>query len=270
MPRIQEGRVEVEEGVVFGSGGSRPLRCDVYRPPEPGTRRVGVLLLHGGGWSRGDRSQLRGYGILLGRMGFVCVASEYRLTGEARWPAQLFDAKAALRWMRAESDALGIDPTRIAAQGNSAGAHLALMLGGTPNRPEFEGHGGNADAGSGCAACIAVYAPTQLLGANRRGSTMNFVADLFDADASDDVVRGASPITYASKDFPPTLLIHGNRDEIVPPAASLNMYGALADVGAEVELHMFAGAPHGFDAERALGHQCAELMALFLSRYLAK
>jgi len=144
------------------------------------------------------------------------------------------------------------------------------MLGATPNRVEFEGSGGSPDAGTSCAACIAVYAPTQLLFANRRSSTMGFVASLFEPQVSDDVVRAASPISYASKDYPPTLLIHGNRDEVVPPAASLNMYGALADAGADVELHMFAGAAHGFDRDRALARQCAALMALFLERHLGR
>src|SRR5690606_7269349 len=70
-----EGRVSVEEGVVFGTGGGRDLRCDIYRPPGEATEpRPCVVLLHGGAWRMGDRTQLRGYGILLGRLGYVCVA----------------------------------------------------------------------------------------------------------------------------------------------------------------------------------------------------
>ena len=118
MPVRQEGRVTVEENVVFATGGGRDLHCDVFLPPEAGTERTAILLVHGGGWLQGDRSQLRGYGILLARYGFVCVASEYRLSGEAVWPAQIHDVKAALRWVRANAEHYGIDPDRIAVSGN--------------------------------------------------------------------------------------------------------------------------------------------------------
>ena len=73
---------------------------------------------------------------------------------------------------------------------------------------------------------------------------------------------------YARKDFPPTMLVHGTDDELVAQENSLRMYEALRKAGATVELHMFAGQPHGFDAERSLGRQCADVMALFLSRYV--
>ncbi len=94
-------RVTIEEDVVFGTGGGRDLKCDVYTPPGGPASAPAVLLVHGGGWRNGDRTQLRGYGILLGREGYLCVASEYRLSGEAKWPAQIHDVKAALRRMRA-------------------------------------------------------------------------------------------------------------------------------------------------------------------------
>src|SRR5262252_2297249 len=133
------GRVTIEEGVVFGRGGDRELKCDVFTPPDMRRDRPSVLLIHGGGWFQGDRGQLRGYGIQLARHGFLCVACEYRLTGEARWPAQIHDVKAALRFMRANASSLGLDPERISVSGNSAGAHLSLMLAATPNVPTFEG-----------------------------------------------------------------------------------------------------------------------------------
>src|SRR5207302_107633 len=80
MTATETGRVTVEEGVVFGTGGDRELRCDIYTPPGRPTNAPGVLLVHGGGWRTGDRGELRGYGVLLGREGYVCVASEYRLS----------------------------------------------------------------------------------------------------------------------------------------------------------------------------------------------
>lgn len=265
MAKIQEGRVTIVRDVIFGEGGGRPLRCDIYYPPKPRPRQRSVLLLHGGAWMQGDRSQLQGYGVLLARTGLVCVASEYRLIGEARWPAQIHDCKAALRFMRASHADLGIDPDRVAVQGNSAGGHLALLLAGTQNLAELEGDGGHAGAGTQCAACLAIYPPTQLLGQHR---TSSMIRALFPADTPDEIVAQASPITHARKDFPPTLLVHGNRDTLVPCDASLSMYKALSETGADVELHMFNKALHAFDAERALGRQVADLMLLFLDRHV--
>lgn len=273
----ESGRVAIESGVVFGAGGGRDLRADVFTPPAGTSNGVGVLLVHGGGWVHGDRSQLRGYGILLGRIGYTCVASEYRLSGEAKWPAQLHDVKAALRWMRAESGRLGIDPQKIAISGNSAGAHLALMAAATPNLTEFEGDGGHADAGTDVAAVIAFYAPTNLdipprpTGTDTGSEALpDVVGLLFGNDRSRARVRDASPIHYVSAQFPPTLLLTGNRDEIVPPGESLRLYGALIENGARCELHVYEGAPHAFDAVPEFGRQCGAIMALFLDRHIVR
>ena len=260
------GRVTIERDVVFGSGGGRDLRCNVYWPPQKGSARPAVLLVHGGAWVNGDRTQLHGYGILLGRIGYVCVATEYRLAGEAKWPAQIHDVKAALRWMRANATHLGIDPNKIAISGNSAGAHLALLAAGTPDLPEFEGDGGNAGAGTQVAAAVGFYAPTQLYTPDRLNEVIAF---LFGPSYSETVARAASPLEYASRDFPPTLLITGNADELVPVESSFRMYQALSNAGAPVEMHVYAGAPHAFDAVPEFGRQCASIVSLFLDRYVA-
>lgn len=261
-------RVTVETDVVFGTGGGRDLRCNVYVPPQPGPNRPAILLVHGGGWTTGDRTQLHGYGILLGRIGFVCVACEYRLSGEALWPAQIHDVKAALRWMRANAGRLGIDPDRIAVSGNSAGGHLALMLAGTPGIPDFEGDGGNPGVPTGVAACVAYYAPTQLYdpGDTAAAGPLGF---LFGKGYPTEVAQAASPLAYAGATFPPTLLITGNQDELVAPGASFSMYRALVDAGASAEIHVYADAPHAFDATPEFGRQTAAIEALFLDRYVA-
>lgn len=258
-----EDRVRVEEGVVFGTGGGRDLRCDVYEPPAAVHKGIGVLLVHGGGWSQGDRSQLKGYGILLGRRGYTCVASEYRLTGESLWPAQIEDVKAAIRWMRANAKRLRIDPEKIVIEGNSAGGHLALVAAGTAGVADFEGEGGNPGVGSQVAAAIAFYPPT---GLERRG--WGGLPALFGAGAAVETLKSASPLTYAAKDYPPALIIQGNADEIVPAGEATRMYEALHDAGATVELHMFANQPHGFDADPRLGRECAGIMISFLERFV--
>jgi acetyl esterase/lipase len=266
MAEQQDGRVHVEYDVVFGQGGGRDLKCNIYHPPQEGTKRPAVMLIHGGGWMSGDRSQLHGYGILLGRIGYVCVAPEYRLAGESKWPAQIHDVKACLRWMRANAARLGIDPAKISVEGNSAGAHLALMAAGTPNEPEFEGDGGNAGVPTDVAACVAIYGPTILHG---QGDAVDGAIEfLFGRGASMEVARRASPIEWAAASFPPTLLVTGNRDELVPASWNLAMYNRLIEAGATAELHVYADAPHAFDATPEFGRQVAAIMALFLDRYV--
>ncbi len=266
MAEAQTGRVTVEQGVVFGTGGGRDLKCNVYHPPQEGTKRPAVLLVHGGGWMTGDPTQLHGYGILLGRIGYVCVSTEYRLAGESKWPAQIHDVKACLRWMRANAETLGIDPDKIVVEGNSAGAHLSLMVAGTANLPEFEGDGGNPGVATDVAACVAIYAPTVLYGQNdpQMPEALSF---LFGRGADVEVAKRASPVEWA-KHCPPTLLVTGNKDELVPAASSFAMYQRLIEAGVSAELHVYADAPHAFDATPEFGRQLAAIMTLFLDRYV--
>ena len=268
MVNGHSGRVTVEEGVVVGTTGQRDLKADIYTPPAGTSNGSGVLLVHGGGWRSGDRTQLRGYGILLGRIGYTSVACEYRLVDEAKWPAQIHDVKAALRWMRINSGRLGIDPAKIAVSGNSAGAHLSLMLAGTPNVAEFEGDGGHPGVPTDVAASISFYGPA-LLG--RPGAALSdTVHKLVGDDPTGERLQGASPITHVSASWPPTMLITGNQDQTVPDESSFYMYKALVEAGAKAELHVYEGAPHAFDALPDFGRQCASIMALFLDRHVVR
>ncbi len=260
-----ENRVAIEEGVLIDTIGGRELRYDVFTPPGAPRNAPGVLLIHGGGWAQGDPSQLRGYGIFLGRLGYVCVSAAYRLSGEAKWPAQIHDTKAALRWMKANADRLGVDPDRIAVHGNSAGAHLALMMAATANIPEFEGEGLNQGVDTSVRACIAIYPPVDIGPMPLQGMLLG----LMGANATAEDCRGASPVSYARKDFPPTMLIHGTGDEVVPWQASRQMYDALSKAGAPVELHLLEGLPHAFDANSAYSRGISSFIDLFLGRHMA-
>ena len=260
--------MEIEEGVVFGTGGDRELRCDVYHPPGSPEAAPAVILVHGGGWRTGDRTQLRGYGILLGREGYVCVAPEYRLVPASPWPAQIHDVKAAIRWTRAHAVELGIDPARVVIEGNSAGAHLALMAAGTPGHAAFEGDGGNAGVATDVTAVIAVYPPVVFSWPGWEPDRVPLMA-LAEAGTGELAVE-VSPLTYVTGGFPPTMLVHGTADQTVPVAASLRMYEALTAAGVPVDLHLYAEQPHAFDAEPRYGRQCAAEMQLFLERYAGK
>ena len=148
---------KIQKGVVYGQGGGRDLKLDLYRPDGEEPTRTAVLLLHGGGWRFGDRSKMELFGPGLARLGFIAVAPEYRLLAEAPWPVETEDVKAAIRWRKASAAVLDIHPDCIAVQGFSAGGHLALMAGGTQALPVFEGRGGNDEVSDRVAAVIAFF-----------------------------------------------------------------------------------------------------------------
>jgi acetyl esterase/lipase len=259
MLQLLPGHVKVEKDVVFGTTGKRDLKCDIYHPPLKEDHRPGLLLIHGGGWQSGDRSQLRYYGIQMARYGFVGLSCEYRLSAEAPWPAQIHDVKAAVRWMRANAARLGMDGDKICVTGNSAGAHLALMAGCETNG--LEGDGGNPGVSSKCAAICAIYPPTRV------HFNKNAVENKLLGEAGSDVIAAqASPMEYAKAGFPPTILIHGNADQVVPNQESFNMYHALNQACVGVELHIFDGAPHAFDVLPEFAKQCVQLITLFFDR----
>jgi acetyl esterase/lipase len=245
-------RVEIET-ITVGRGGARDLSADLYRPPAP--NGVGVLLIHGGGFINGDRRQLRGYGIALGRIGYTSLACEYRLAGEAKWPAQIDDVHTALAYLYDQAPSLGVDPERIVVSGNSAGGCLALLAAASNERP--------------VAAAIAFYAPTDFLGedARAKGAPQGMTFLLGD-DVSEPRLEAMSPLHYAGPDFPPSLFVTGNRDDLVHWGESLKMYQALIDRGAPAEIHIFDGAPHAFDLLPDFGRQCAGIMSLFLDTHV--
>jgi len=243
-------RVAIET-VEVGRVDGRVLAADLYRPPV--ANGAGVLLVHGGSWVQGDRTQLRGYGILLGRLGYTCLACEYRLAPKSKWPAQIDDVNTALRYFHAQAADLGVDTAKIAVSGNSAGGHLALMAAIAKDAP--------------IAAVIAFYPPTDLLGPGLRAlGAPDAMSYLMGDNTSEASLAAISPVNFADASFPPTMLITGNRDTTVDWRDSHAMYLGLIEAEARAELHVFDGEPHAFDAAPAFGRQCAQLMALFLDR----
>lgn len=263
--------VELAGGVRFAHGvefaaveGFRPLVLDLYLPPGATRPTPAVVYLHGGGWTVGTRRRFgrafKGWSPtpmeLVARSGIAIVSVDYRLTGEAPFPAAVHDAKAAVRWVRANAAALGVDPHRIVAWGESAGGHLAAMVGLTAGRPELEGSAlGNADVDSSVCGVVAWYPPTDLVhaGAQRRPDATS------DPDAPDswearfvgaplpsapDAARAASPIAYVHAGAPPFHLHHGDGDRVVPHEQSASLAAALRAAGVPVELVTVPGADH--------------------------
>jgi len=224
--------------------GYRPLELDLYLPRADGSAPV-IVYVHGGGWRLGSRREplpVLGADFYesLAAQGFAVAAIDYRLSGEARFPAPLEDVRTAIGWVRDHAAWYGLDAGRVFGWGDSAGGHLVLLaaltgakvqgavawfpvtdLVGLPS--DVEAAGGVPDAGPGSREA-------QLLGAP--------------AGSAPDLARQASPVTHASAAAPPILLMHGAADDMVPPAQSIRLAERLRAAGAAVELDLVPGATH--------------------------
>ena len=266
--KIQQGRVSIKEGIVIGEGDGRSLEADVFLPPLEEKNRPAVLFIHGGGWIEGDRSQLRGYGILLARLGFVCMCNSYRLSNESIWPAQIQDVNCAIRYLRANATDLGLDPDRIGVSGNSAGGHLSLMAAATKYDQIFEGEGGSNEVSSEIKAVCAIYPPTTIRQLEMLNPLENAFLMLMGKEAKKEDYDKASPLNYVTEDYPPCMLIHGSTDSVVRLKDSTKFYEKLIEFNRPASLHIFSEEEHAFDGEPDYGRAIADLQALFFKKYL--
>jgi acetyl esterase/lipase len=240
--------VEEIRDVVFGTGGQRPLRLNIARRKQlPRERSPVIVCIHGGGWYSLDYKGPQNYPFAA--QGYFTVNIEYRLSSEAVFPAQIEDCKAAIRWLRANSKKYNIDPDRIGVWGNSAGGHLAALLGTSGDVPELEGNGGSGRFSSRVQAVVDLFGPTDFTQIKRCRDDPNapecrLVGGLLHDRA--DLVKAANPITYITPGDPPFLIMHGVNDQVVPFSQSELLCNALKDAGVEATLIPVKNASHLF------------------------
>jgi acetyl esterase/lipase len=259
--------VDVLPGVIYASpAGFRPLCLDLYRPAAASAPAPLIVWIHGGAFEMGHRGLLpdfladaRFFEMLPGR-GFAVAAIDYRLSGEARFPAQLHDVKAAIRWLRARAGELSLDGSRLAVWGESAGGHLAAMAGTTSGLPGMDGEVGIREGSSAVQAVVDWYGPTDFLAMDRQrpptavqthGDAGSPESRLIGAavDTSPELVARANPCTYVRPGLPRFLIAHGTADRLVPFGQSGLLVEALRAAGIPVTFHPVEGADHVFDGE---------------------
>lgn len=256
--------------VAVGDASGRELSATIYLRGDEADLRTAVLFLHGGGWRGGSPDGMRRHAEVLAAQGFTGIAPEYRLLPEAPWPAQIHDVKAAIRWTRANANALGIDPGRIAIQGFSAGAHLALIAAGTPGLPEFEGESGTPGVSSEVNAVVAMFPPTGFSADEKPEPGVQKASALLGEGADAAAAQAISPITYVSAAFPPVFFIHGTSDHVTSFRSSVRMFEALKAAGAPVDLHLYSGLTHEFQAGASYHALVQAEAAFFLRRTLSE
>ncbi|WP_436521225.1 alpha/beta hydrolase fold domain-containing protein [Actinoplanes sp. HUAS TT8] len=256
-PVTEGDRVAWRDAVVAEVPGFRPLTLDLFRPVAAAGPAPLIIWVHGGAWRFGDNKR-ESPQLVAGRItervlaaGFALARVTYRLSGEARFPAQLHDVKAAVRWLRRHAAGLALDPARFGVWGESAGGHLASLIALTGDDPDPVLSGPDRLRGGSDAVRSAViwYGPSNL-------STMGGSHDdpgspeslLIGGPVPDRPVEAeaASPVTYVSAEAPPILLAHGRDDRVVPATQSEELHERLAELGAPVTLRLVPGADHCF------------------------
>jgi acetyl esterase/lipase len=225
--------------------GFRPLELDLYLPASAAGPVPVVVHVHGGGWRRGSRRHplpALGDGFYQGlaASGIAVAAVDYRLSGEARYPAAVDDVRAAVAWARSALPGYGVTPGPLVLWGDSAGGHLALLA-------ALDDKGLNGS--TAVDGVVAWFPVTDLTTVGEPADPQTREALFLGAPPSlvPDLAREASPLTHVHAGAPPVLLMHGDSDTLVPPDQSIRLAASLADAGAPVELELVPGASHFWD-----------------------
>ncbi|HEX7312557.1 MAG TPA: family 43 glycosylhydrolase [Pyrinomonadaceae bacterium] len=241
--------VKSEPGITYARYGTRELKLDLFRPEGSGARPA-VIVVHGGAWITGHHRMENPFAAELARRGYVAATVEHRLSNEARYPAQLHDLKAAVRFLRANAARYRIDPKRIAAVGASSGGHLVALLGATNGMKNFEGDGGNASESSDVQSIVdidgtATFVDPGNIAKEKKGpldTNTRLIGATF--DEKPEVWREASPVTHVHKGSAPTLFI--NSSSYRPFQQREEMQAKLRAAGIASEMVVVPDTPHPF------------------------
>jgi acetyl esterase/lipase len=245
-------KIVQERDVVYSTVDGKELRLDLAYPQIKSEKPLpAVVWIHGGAWLEGNKNDNEA--AFLAQRGYFTASIDYRLSQEAIWPAQIFDCKAAIRFLRAHAQKYNLDPQKIGVWGSSAGGHLVAMLGTSGDVKEFEGTGGWPKESSRVQAVVDFYGPTHFIKMCDFPSSFDHStpdspeSKLIGGAVKDnpDKVRSVDPITYVTPGDPPFLIVHGDKDDTVPYNQSELLNAALKTAGVNVQFITVKGGGHG-------------------------
>ncbi len=250
--------IDYQSSLTYARVGNLELKLDLYRPSKSAKshRRPLVVLIHGGGWKSGQREDYRPHALKVAKAGYVVASLSYRLSGVAKFPAAVRDVNAALQFLADHSDEYGIDPQKIVLMGGSAGGHLS-MLSGYSKDPAFRPDSDPSfkpvraldqkPVPLKIAAIFNFYGPCDLT--SDFAKKVDVVRSFMGVDYEEDpeLYRKASPIYEINPSSPPTLIVHGTIDDIVPVQQSDELANALKQAQVPVRYERMRGWPHTMD-----------------------
>ncbi len=269
-----EELLEVESlpGLTYAKNNGRAMELDLYRPKDSPGPWPAIVCIHGGGWFKGDRASMKGLAQAMAARGYVTVSISYRLSGEAIFPAAIQDCKAAVRWLRANAIAYGVNPQSIGVTGLSAGGHLAALMATSGGVPELEGDGGEAGQSSAVQACMAMGAQSDL--ENERIKTLSrapanphyrpFLGGSY--DELPKMYAQASPRHHLDSKDPPLAFMAGEMDD--PSTHADETRRDLMKLGIDGGLTIIPKSPHAFLGQPRALEICVDACQSFFSLHL--
>jgi acetyl esterase/lipase len=264
-----------------------PLKLRVFKPTGTVRHATAVLHLHGGAWRVGTPAMLDSRSTLLAARGYTVIQVQYRLLGQAAWPAPITDLRSALRWVAGHADDLGVRPDAIVLWGHSAGAHIALTTAATLTDPTLDHPDDDRAVPLPVGAVVDCYGPvsfrpgdTSLLQvgpvgidlaailANQRSDGALPAIDLLGKPCTQEDADAVSPLALIGPEFPPTMVVHGTADVLIRPINSRRLADELSRLGVIAELVTFAECNHEFDAAPSYGAAVVAHIDVFLRRVL--
>ncbi len=231
--------VEQQKGLVYAKYGDREMHVDLFKPKRKG-RFPAIIIVHGGAWITGHHTMENPLAIELAKRGYVTVTVEHRLSNEKKYPAQIHDLKAAVRWLRANAKRFGIDEKHIGAVGASSGGHLVALLGATNDMSNFEGDGGNPNFSSRVQSVVNIDGTATFIDPGNIEKEIkgpwntNTTLTGFSYAQNPEIWKEASPITHVNPKSAPTLFLNSSsfrpfqqREEM---SAKLNSLGTLSEI----------------------------------------
>lgn len=221
-------------------------KLDLYLPKEAAGPLPLIVWVHGGGWSGGDKANVPPLPFVA--KGYAVASVNYRLSKHAVFPAQIEDCKAAIRWLRGNAKKYNLNPEKVGVWGSSAGGHLVALLGTSGDVKDLEGSKGHLDQSSRVQCVIDYFGPTdftQMGGWHNNANSPESSLIGGPVQENKDKAAKANPITYVTKDDPPFLIVHGDKDPAVPYLQSTLLHDSLVKAKVASTLIKIEGGGHG-------------------------